>query len=147
MKSAMPSLPSSFPTLAESPLRHAMLPQLLRYALVSGCALALDFSVFLALNGLIGHPTLSGVCGYAAGIVLHYFLSRRFVFDVRRSPKAAHRLFVEFVASGVVGLLATAAVIALATGMFGATPILAKLLAAGASFIGVFLIRRTVVFA
>jgi hypothetical protein len=38
-------------------------------------------------------------------------------------------------------------VIAVATVEFGLAPIYAKLLAAGASFIGVFLIRRTVVFA
>jgi protoporphyrinogen oxidase/putative flippase GtrA len=141
------SLSRAWPVFAGPLLRHEMLPQLLRYTLVSGFALALDFTVFLALNGTIGHPTLSGVCGYAAGIGLHYFLSKRFVFDAGNSPKAAHRLFVEFVASGIVGLLATAAVIALATGMFGLAPIAAKLLAAGASFIGVFLIRRTVVFA
>ncbi|KAB2939223.1 MAG: GtrA family protein [Hyphomicrobium sp.] len=147
MKPTMPSLRPSWPAFAEPLLRHDMLPQLLRYAFVSGLALTLDFSVFLGLNGLIGHPTFSGVCGYAAGIVLHYVLSRRFVFDVRRSPKAAHRLFVEFVASGIVGLLATAGVIALATGLFGVAPVAAKLLAAAASFIGVFLIRRTVVFA
>lgn len=143
----MPSLRPSRPAFAEPLLRHDMLPQLLRYVLVSGLALTLDFSVFLGLNGLIGHPTFSGVCSYGAGIVLHYVLSRRFVFDVRRSPKAAHRLFVEFVASGIVGLLATAGVIALATGMLGIAPIAAKLLAAAASFIGVFLIRRTIVFA
>lgn len=127
--------------------RHALAPQLLRYAVVSGLALGLDFALFLALNGTIGHPTISGVIGYAAGIVLHYFLSRRFVFDRDRSPKAAHRLFIEFVGSGMVGLLATAAVITLATGMLGLTPIVAKLLAAAVSFVGVFLIRRTIVFA
>src|SRR5262245_35135505 len=101
------SLSRSCPVFAVSLLLHEMLPHLLLYTFVSGFALALDFTVFLALNGIIGHPTLSGVCGYAAGIVLHYYLSKRFVFDVRNSPKAAHRLFVEFVASGIVGLLAT----------------------------------------
>lgn len=127
--------------------RYAVVPQLVRYALVSGLALTVDFTAFLILNGAFGHPTISGVLGYGAGIVLHYFLSRRFVFDVRRSPKAAHRLFIEFVGSGMVGLLATAAVITVATGLLGVAPIAAKLLAAATSFIGVFLIRRTVVFA
>ncbi len=127
--------------------RHAVVPQLVRYALVSGLALTVDFAVFLVLNGTFGHPTISGVIGYGAGIVLHYFLSRRFVFDGERSPKAAHRLFIEFVGSGMVGLLATAAVIAAATGFLGLAPVAAKLLAAAASFVLVFLIRRTVVFA
>ena len=146
MRASIQSLRTSWPGFAEPLLGHAVLPQLLRYALVSGLALTVDFAVFMALNGIIGHPTLSGVTGYGVGIVVHYFLSRRFVFDAR-GAKAAHRLFVEFAASGVVGLLATAGVIAVATAEFGLAPIYAKLLAAGASFIGVFLIRRTVVFA
>lgn len=130
-------------------LRHASttLPQLGRYAIVSALALALDFAVFLALNDTFGYPTLAGVIGYSVGIGLHFLLSRRFVFAAGRSPKAAHRLFGEFVASGLVGLAVTAAVIALATGTFGLAPIAAKVLAAGASFLGVFLIRRTIVFA
>jgi putative flippase GtrA len=142
----MQSLRASWPGFAEPLVGHAVLPQLLRYSLVSGLALAVGFAAFMALNGAIGHPTLSGVIGYGAGIVLHYFISRRFVFDAR-GVKAAHRLFVELAARGIVRLLATAAVIAVATAEFGLAPIYAKLLAAGASFIGVFLIRRTVVFA
>jgi len=127
--------------------RHELWPQLLRYGFVSGAALAVDFSVFLAFNGLIGHPTLSGVIGYGAGIVLHYVLSCRFVFDAARSEKAVQRRFVEFLASGLVGLAVTAAVIAFMTGVLGLAPIAGKLVAVAVSFAGVFLIRRTIVFA
>jgi putative flippase GtrA len=130
---------------ALGPIR-ALLPQLSRYALVSTLALGLDFAVFLALNGAIWHPTLSGVAGYACGIVLHYQLSRHFVFATAASAKSAHRRFGEFVVSGLIGVAVTAAVIAAATGM-GASPILAKVMAAGASFLGVYAIRRAVVFA
>jgi putative flippase GtrA len=125
---------------------RAMAPQLSRYAAVSALALGLDFGVFLALNGAIGHPTLAGVVGYACGIVLHYQLSRRFVFATAASAKSARRRFGEFVASGLIGVAVTAAVIAAATGM-GTSPILAKAMAAGASFIGVYAIRRAIVFA
>ena len=135
--------------LVPRPLRPllALMPQISRYAVVSALALALDFSVFLALNGALGQPTLAGVLGYGCGILLHYHLSRRFVFDAARSQKSSQRMFSEFVASGLIGLAATAGVIAVATGFFGVAPILAKVLAAGASFLGVFLIRRTIVFA
>ena len=78
--------------------------------------------------------------------MLHYQLSRLFVFATAASAKSAHRRFVEFVASGLIGLALTAAVIAVATGM-GVSPILAKVMAAGASFLGVYAIRRTIVFA
>jgi len=127
--------------------RFAMVPQLSRYAIVSVLALTLDFAVFLAFNATVGMPTLAGVIGYGCGIVLHYFLSRNFVFNATRSRKSTHRLFSEFVASGLIGLAATAGVIALATAFLGLSPIVAKILAVGASFIGVFLIRRTFVFA
>jgi putative flippase GtrA len=125
---------------------HAPLPQLSRYAVVSALALGLDFAVFLSLNAAIGHPTLSGVAGYACGIALHYQLSRHFVFAASGSGKSAHRRFGEFVASGLVGLMVTAVVMAAATGM-GVSPIVAKIAAAGASFIGVYVIRRAIVFA
>jgi putative flippase GtrA len=125
---------------------RALLPQFSRYAAVSALALGLDFSVFLALNAAIGHPTLSGVAGYACGIVLHYQLSRHFVFATAGSAKSTHRRFGEFVASGLVGLAVTAVVIAALTGM-GAGPIIAKVMAAGASFVGVYAIRRAIVFA
>lgn len=126
---------------------HGMVPQFSRYAMVSALALALDFSIFLGLNSVLGMPTLTGVIGYACGLVLHYQLSRRFVFDTARSAKSAHRMFTEFVASGLVGLAITAGVIAGATGLLGTSAFIAKVLAAGASFIGVYLIRRTIVFA
>jgi putative flippase GtrA len=127
--------------------RLAVVPQLSRYAIVSGLALALDFAVFLSFNAAFGLPTLAGVVGYSCGIVLHYFLSRHFVFSAVRSKKSSHRLFSEFVASGLIGLAVTAGVIALATTMLGWAPIAAKIVAVGASFLGVFLIRRTIVFA
>ena len=125
---------------------HVM-PQLSRYAAVSGLALALDLAVFMLLNRLLALPTLAGVIGYACGIVLHYHLSRRFVFADAASGKSAHRLFGEFFASGLIGLVVTAAVIAFATSALGIGPLPAKLIAIAASFLGVFIIRRTVVFA
>ncbi len=127
--------------------RLAVVPQLSRYTIVSAMALALDFCVFLGFNAAFGLPTLAGVIGYGCGIILHYHLSRHFVFFAARSNKSAHRLFTEFVASGLIGVAVTGGVIALATTMLGWAPITAKILAAGASFIGVFLIRRTIVFA
>jgi putative flippase GtrA len=126
--------------------RFAVVPQLSRYAIVSTLALVVDFTVFMVFNAVFGLPVLAGVVGYSCGIVLHYFLSRNFVFNAMRSPKSAHRLFTEFVASGLIGLALTALVIAVATGPLGLSPIVGKILAAGASFIGVFLIRRTIVF-
>jgi putative flippase GtrA len=124
-----------------------VVPQLSRYGVVSGFALALDVAVFLLANRLLGMPTVAGVIGYACGILLHYHLSFRYVFPPPIAEKSAQRRFGEFLASGLIGLGVTAAVIALATSVFGLGPLSAKLIAMAASFLGVFAIRRTIVFA
>ena len=121
-------------------------PQLSRYTLVSALALALDFALYLALTSLAVWPPLAGVLGYAAGTVLHYLLSVRFVFDARATDKAHARLFSEFAVTGVSGMAATAIVIAAATDLAGLSALPAKALAAGVSFLLVFALRRAVVF-
>lgn len=121
-------------------------PQLSRYALASALALALDFALFLVLTSLSVWAPLAGVAGYAAGTVLHYLLSVRFVFDARATEKPHARLFGEFAVTGVSGMAATAGVIAAATDAAGLSPLPAKVLAAGISFLLVFLLRRGVVF-
>ena len=128
---------------------HALIgigPQLSRYALVSLAALALDFSLYLALTSGGMKPVLAGVIGYAAGTVLHYVLSARFVFDAAATDKVQARLFGEFALSGLVGIGITALVIALATGA-GLAALPAKVLAAAVSFLLVFALRRNFVFA
>ncbi len=136
---------ASLPRAVHASLELA--PQLSRYGVVSGLALALDVAVFLLANRATGMPTLAGVVGYACGIILHYHLSRRYVFGSPGSAKSRHRLFAEFVGSGIVGLAVTAAVIAGATSLLGLGPLAAKLIAMAASFVGVYAIRRSVVFA
>jgi putative flippase GtrA len=89
---------------------------------------------------------LAGVLGYAAGTVLHYLLSVRFVFDARATDKAHARLFGEFAVTGLSGMAATAIVIAAATDLAGLSALPAKVMAAGVSFLLVFGLRRSVVF-
>lgn len=134
-------LPARLRTLA------GISPQLSRYALVSLVALALDFALYIALTRSGIGPVLAGVVGYAAGTVLHYALSTRFVFDAAATDKMQPRLFGEFALSGLVGIGITALVIALATGVAGLPALPAKVLAAGISFLAVFVLRRQVVFA
>ncbi|HOV02894.1 MAG TPA: GtrA family protein [Kaistiaceae bacterium] len=117
-----------------------------RYVAVSAAALAVDFGVFLGLTRLGTDPTIAGALGYAAGLVLHYALSRRFVF-VGRGEKSERRLFTEFALTGFVGIALTAAVITVAHDVFGFAPVTAKVAAVVVSFLAVFVMRRSVVFA
>jgi putative flippase GtrA len=125
-----------------------VLPQLSRYTVVSVVALGLDFVLFLALtHGGIAKAATAGVIGYSAGLVLHFVLSTRYVFNVANAGKSRTRLFAEFAASGVVGVLITWAVIALATDLAHLPAVIGKAGAVVASFAAVFVLRRTIVFA
>lgn len=121
--------------------------QLSRYSVVSAMAFALDVSVFLSLANSGVPAALAGVTGYVMGMLLHYSMSARFVFKRRAVDKSDARLFTEFVASGIVGLAVTVAVIWVAVGAFQMSALAAKVLAAALSFAAVFALRRTVVFA
>jgi putative flippase GtrA len=124
-----------------------MLPQFSRYALVSALALILDFAIYLLLAAGGTKVALAGALGYACGLALHYVLSVRYVFDARAAHKGQSRLFAEFAVSGFAGIAITALVIAAAVDTGGMPLLPAKALAVGVSFLVVFVLRRSVVFA
>lgn len=125
----------------------ALMPKLSRYAIVSIAALVLDFTVYISLTQADVSPTLAGIVGYSFGLLLHYTLSVRFVFDQRASDKSMRRTFAEFVISGLLGLVLTALVIWIATTFLGLPALIAKGVAVVASFLAVFAMRHTIVFA
>jgi putative flippase GtrA len=124
-----------------------VLPQFSRYTVVSGLALILDFTVYLLLAASGMMVALAAAFGYACGLALHYLLSVRYVFDPRAANKAQTRLLAEFALSGFAGLAITALVIAVTVDLGGMPLLPAKVLAVGMSFLVVFALRRSVVFA
>jgi putative flippase GtrA len=120
--------------------------QLSRYSVASALALVLDFAAYLMLTGDGMHPVLAGVLGYSAGLVLHFVLSSRFVFNTAPSDKTQARLLGEFALSGLAGIEATAIVMHIGTDVAGLPGFAAKILAAGASFVLVYWLRCTIVF-
>jgi len=138
------------PEYAMGPRLQALmgtLVQLSRYSAVSVLALALDFAVYLLLTDSGLNPVMAGVLGYGAGLALHFLLSIRFVFISPATSKAQARLFGEFALSGLAGIATTAVVMAIATGVAGLPGLPAKILAAFASFLLVYWLRCTIVFA
>ena len=87
-----------------------------RYVLASVGALAVDFGSFLALMafGLAAAP--ASAIGYSLGIVAHWLMSSRAVFQDRVAQNGATRTQQKalFVISALVGLALTTAVQALA---------------------------------
>lgn len=117
---------------------------LARYLLASLCALSADMLLFLALARL-GAPPVAAACGgYAGGLVVHWAISVRFVFDTGGGPSHAQRL--GFVASALLGMAITMAMVG-GLAAVGMMPALAKLLSVPVSFFAVYAMRKYGVFA
>ena len=119
----------------------------LRYLAVSAVALGCDVAVYASLIGSGTGATAAGAAGYAIGLIVHYVLSARWVFpDAERTRRTAPTL-AKFVATGLVGLATTAAIIDVLTHNHIAGAFTAKAAAVATAYVAVFLLRRTYVFA
>ena len=120
---------------------------LLRYAIASLGALAIDYGSFLALLDLHVRPAPASALGYTLGIVAHWLLSSRKVFADQIAPAglARTRQKALFLVSALIGLALTTLIVGLAT-RIGADPRLAKLFAVVISFAATWLLRQRVVF-
>jgi putative flippase GtrA len=121
--------------------------QLSRYSIVSALALSVDILIYTDLVHSGTRATLAAIVGYTIGMVLHYALSCRYVFDTTLVGKSEGRLFSEFVISGLTGLALTAIVIWFLTEILHQSAGAAKFTAVGVSFFAVFILRRSVIFA
>lgn len=120
----------------------------LRYVAVSVGALATDMGVFLALLEA-GLPSISAsAIGYSIGILAHWILSSRKVFQDRVSDKgtaARTQQKAMFLASALLGLLLTIAIVGAGTAL-GLDPRFAKIIAIIISFLLTYALRNIVIF-
>ena len=118
-----------------------------RYLAASICALGVDLATFLLALNLLS-AGLAAAAGYGAGMATHWLLSSRAVFAGRLAPEGVQRRqqWLLFLASGLVGLALTVAIVA-AADSFGADPRMAKGVAILLSFQATYVLRRRVVFA
>ena len=123
---------------------HRRLP---RYVLASCIALACDYGVLLWLvHGLAQPATRAGAISYGLGVLVHYLLSRAFVFAPgwlnRRRPVE----LTGFVMTGLVGMALTVAVLEAGTRVLALPVSASKAVAVGLSFILTYLLRQRLVF-
>ena len=124
------------------------LEQFLRYTFVSGLSLGLDLAVFaLLIWSTAMAPALAGALSCLAGLILHYCLSVSFVFDSTKTGKSHRQLILEYVFTGIMGIAITASVIFLTVDIAGLPAFLGKGFAVGATFVSVYLVRASFVFA
>ena len=120
----------------------------INYLLASVLALGSDAGLFLLLldGGLT--PVAASAVGYCAGIVVHWVVSSRLVFadgTAARGTGERHRQKMLFVASALVGLAVTTAIVGTGSAL-GLDPRIAKLIAIVVSFQTTYLPRRHIVF-
>lgn len=119
----------------------------IRYLLASVGALAVDVGSFLALMGLGLMAAPASAIGYSLGILAHWLMSSRAVFQdkVAANGYARSRQKALFVISALVGLALTTLIVGLGDNS-GIDPRAAKIVAIGVSFLVTWLIRSKVVF-
>ena len=119
----------------------------IRYVLASVGALAVDVGCFLALlaAGVAAAP--ASALGYSLGIVAHWLMSSRAVFQdsVAGQGPARIRQKALFVISALVGLGLTTIIVGLGAHA-GSDPRIAKVVAIAVSFTATWLLRRHIVF-
>lgn len=123
------------------------LPEFARYTLASALALAVDYSTYrlLVTKGLTTLPAGAAI-GYCAGLVAAYFMITRKVFSDGWLTHRKKLEFTLFALSGLLGIGLTYGTVTLVVAFAGKQMNLAKLIAVGTSFIGVYTFRKTIVF-
>jgi putative flippase GtrA len=121
---------------------------LIRYVIVSVGALAVDMGVFLALLQGGMASTVAAAVGYSVGIVTHWLLSSRKVFQDRVSDRGTRERTQQkamFVVSALLGLVVTMSIVGVGEAI-GVDPRIAKLMAIGISFMLTYLLRNLLIF-
>ncbi len=122
------------------------LRRLLRYTGVNLATLALDYAIFVPLTRTTGLPVTASIVAYVVALAVNYQLSRLFVFGEDGSHKGERRLFMQFFATGLLGLVLTAAVTGLGVHVLGKSPVLSKTIAVLICFVVLYIIRSRLVF-
>lgn len=119
---------------------------LLRYTGVNIASTIVDYSIFLSLTHYFGMPILQSCVAYAVAVVFNYFLTKRYVFVRDMSHKSEHRMFIEFFATGCLGLILTASVIWLTVHLMNLPPVEGKTIAMLICFVALYFVRSRIVF-
>jgi len=122
-------------------VRHALL-----YTGVNLASTVVDYTIFLSLTYLFGFPVLASVAAYVVGMVVNFALTTNFVFLHDMSHKSRHRLFMEFVATSLLGLLLTAGIIWLTVHHMNMPPIEGKTISLLICFASLYYVRTRIVF-
>ncbi len=119
---------------------------MLRYTGVNLASTVVDYVFFLTLTHLFGLPIMQSIIAYCVAVLVNFTLTKNYVFVGDMSHKSEHRVFVEFVGTGLIGLALTAAVIWFTIHVLGLSPIDAKTISVLICFVVLYFVRSRVFF-
>ncbi len=120
---------------------HKTIHQLLKYGVVAGAGLVIDFGTVVFTKEILNFNYLVAVCcGFILGLIFTYIFSNKLVFG---APKGDHKkVFVLFGIVGLVGLGILNLLMWILTGNLGINYIVSKTLATVVVFMWNFFARR-----
>jgi putative flippase GtrA len=127
-------------------VKSPKIDRLVRYTGVNLASTVVDYTFFLTLTHIFGMPILQSAIAYLVAILINFTLTKNFVFLGDMSHKSEHRLFMEFVGTGMLGLVLTAAVIWFAIHVMALTPFVAKTISILICFVVLYFVRSRLVF-
>ena len=120
----------------------------IRYVVISAGALAVDLGIFLIALNLGVNSVLASATGYICGILAHWILSSRTIFQDRvaeRGTTDRTKQKFMFTMSATLGLAVTICIVALGE-MISVEPRITKLFAVALSFLLTFALRNSLIF-
>lgn len=118
-----------------------------RYFLISIVAFIVDYSMFLLGLRVLGLGwALAASLGFVLGVFVSYILSIFWVFRCRRLEDNFAGEFLGFFVVGLLGLLVTQAVLWVGIYKLSISAELARIAAAGATFVFNFVVRKVFLF-
>ncbi|MFC4925781.1 GtrA family protein [Delftia deserti] len=127
--------------------KETAIVQFTRYFLVALVALLIDTGTLSFLIRWMEIPlTTSAALAFFAGTVANYLMSVKLVFKDRQFENQKFREFLLFATIGIVGLLITQAILEIGYLQLKANLEIVKIVAAGATFIFNFLVRKIFLF-
>ena len=114
--------------LFRKPTTNAMV-QFFRYAFVGGFAALVDWAVVWLVGHSGAHYQVGVVCGFFAGLVVNFLLSKWLVFQVEKARTGAGGEFLGYALIGAVGLLLTMGLVHAMTEWMGLYFMVSKVIA------------------
>lgn len=115
-----------------------------RFLIVGGLSFTMDFGLFTLLY-FIGVPYLiASITSFSLSVILNYWLSRKFVFDVQEGVSIAKE-FTAYAALNVIALGLNTLILYVCAEFLGFNPIIGKIIATGVVLIFNFITRKALI--